>query len=145
MLENWLIVSWFKPPSAPVSHWGTVASNRNSTTVFPASNGRPLHRCVALNRIFRPTLKRAGLRKVTLHSLRHSFASALIANGSSVVEVAELLGHSNATITLRVYSHFFPSTPSGAVGALASALWVRHRFAVGRLRRIRETFWTLRR
>jgi integrase len=80
-----------------------------------------MHRTAALKRL-RAVLRRAGLRKVTLHSLRHSFASALIANGSSVVEVAALLGHSNATITLRVYSHFFPSAPSGSVAKLASAI-----------------------
>lgn len=89
--------------------------------VFPAPDGRPMHRTAALKRL-RAVLRRAGLRKVTLHSLRHSFASALIANGSSVVEVAALLGHSNATITLRVYSHFFPSAPSGSVAKLASAI-----------------------
>jgi len=90
--------------------------------VFPAADSRPLHRSIPLKRSLRPALRRAGLRRVTLHSLRHSFASALIANGASVVEVAALLGHSNATITLRVYSHFFPTTPSGSVAKLASAI-----------------------
>ncbi len=89
--------------------------------VFPAPDGRPMHRSAALKRL-RAVLRRAKLRPVTLHSLRHSFASALIMDGTSPVEVAALLGHSNATITLRVYSHFFPTKPSGSVARLASTI-----------------------
>ena len=53
---------------------------------------------------------RAGLqapRKLTLHSLRHGFASLLIANGLNVVYVSRQLGHANPAITLSVYSHQF--------------------------------------
>jgi len=90
--------------------------------VFPAPDGTPLHRSRALKGSLRPTLRRAKLRPVTLHSLRHSFASALIGNGSSVVEVQHLLGHSSATITLKVYAHFFPSAQSDAVSRLAGSI-----------------------
>ena len=41
----------------------------------------------ALRRGLWPALRRAGLRRVNMHSLRHSFASALIAAGSPVTEV----------------------------------------------------------
>ncbi len=53
---------------------------------------------------------RAGLPKGTrFHDLRHTFASALIANGCSVKAVQAALGHKSAAMTLDIYSHLFPS------------------------------------
>jgi len=60
----------------------------------------------------RPALKAAKLPQVSLHSLRHSFASALIMQGRPVTEVAALLGHSSPAITLTVYSHWFRAESS---------------------------------
>jgi integrase len=60
---------------------------------------------------FRQALKRAGLaggaRRLTLHSLRHGYASLLIASGLDVVFVSRQLGHANPNITLEVYAHLF--------------------------------------
>ncbi|MFS6529721.1 tyrosine-type recombinase/integrase [Microbacterium aurugineum] len=54
--------------------------------------------------------KAAGLGDdVTLHTLRHTFASNLIASGCDVVTVQRALGHSQPSITLNVYSHLWPS------------------------------------
>ncbi|MFJ4254768.1 tyrosine-type recombinase/integrase [Microbacterium sp. NPDC090003] len=47
--------------------------------------------------------------EVKLHTLRHTFASNLIASGSDVVTVQRALGHSQPSITLDVYSHLWPS------------------------------------
>jgi integrase len=43
----------------------------------------------------------------TFHSLRHSHASALIAQGWDIEEVSSRLGHSNTAITQRIYVHQF--------------------------------------
>lgn len=52
----------------------------------------------------------AGLpASMTLHTLRHTFASNLIAQGCDVVTVQRALGHSKPSITLNVYSHLWPS------------------------------------
>ncbi len=68
-----------------------------------------MRRSIALRRGLRPALRRAGLRQVNMHSLRHSFASALIMRGAPITEVQHLLGHASPSITLGVYSHFFKS------------------------------------
>jgi len=47
--------------------------------------------------------KIAGIRQVTPHTLRHSFAKALIDAGVSLEKVATLLGHSNLNTT-RIYT-----------------------------------------
>src|SRR5208282_1366027 len=67
-------------------------------------------------------LSRAKLRRVSMHSLRHSFASSLIAAGAPVTEVQMLLGHSNPEITLRVYSHWFKSVKTDSVARLAKTI-----------------------
>lgn len=59
---------------------------------------------------WRPAREKAGLPDVTMHQLRHTYASLLIAAGESVKVVSERLGHTNAAMTLNVYSHLFPDS-----------------------------------
>lgn len=65
--------------------------------------------------------KRAGLPdSMTLHTLRHTFASNLIASGCDVVTVQRALGHSQPSITLNVYSHLWPSAEDKTRAATAA-------------------------
>ena len=65
----------------------------------------------------------AGLRpELTLHSLRHYFASGLIAAGCDVVTVQHALGHASPTITLSVYAHLWPSAEDKTRDAAASIM-----------------------
>jgi integrase len=74
---------------------------------------------------WRNTTKRAGVQGFTLHSLRHFYASGLIAAGCDVVTVQRALGHAQASTTLNVYSHLWPSaedrTRAAAADLMASA------------------------
>ena len=54
--------------------------------------------------VFRRYVKLAGLEGVTLHTLRHTFASRLVQNGMSLYEVGQLLGHTS-TETTQIYGH----------------------------------------
>jgi integrase len=59
---------------------------------------------------FRATVKRSGITasgRLSLHSLRHGYASLLIAKGLNVVFVSRQLGHANPTVTLSTYAHPF--------------------------------------
>ncbi len=53
-------------------------------------------------------LKKAGLRHIRVHDLRHSHVSLLIDLGYSAVAIAERLGHESVHVTFR-YAHLFPS------------------------------------
>lgn len=58
---------------------------------------------------FKAVQKALGFENVrSFHSLRHTHASYLIANGVSVAEVAKRLGHSNPSITLNTYTSWIP-------------------------------------
>ncbi|MBQ2212119.1 MAG: site-specific integrase, partial [Ruminococcus sp.] len=59
--------------------------------------------------------KENGLRKIRFHDLRHSCASLLLANGVSLKEIQEWLGHSDIATTADIYSHLdFKSKISSA-------------------------------
>jgi integrase len=90
----------------------------NQRYLFQNKNGK--QRGYAANAI-RKAITRAGLNdrdvvrekggKVTLHTLRHTFASKLVKAGISLYEVAVLLGHSDPKTTQR-YAHLAPSHAS---------------------------------
>jgi integrase len=58
----------------------------------------------------------------TSHSLRHFYASALIAGGASVKQVQERLGHASAVITLETYSHLWPGDDDRTRDVMDAAL-----------------------
>jgi len=61
--------------------------------------------------------KRAGLRNIGWHTLRHTFASHLVMRGAPLKAVQELLGHADITMTMR-YSHLSADVRKDAVQLL---------------------------
>ncbi|MGG7571686.1 tyrosine-type recombinase/integrase [Streptomyces sirii] len=63
---------------------------------------------------WRPACAKAGIPKGTgPHALRHHYASLLIKHGESVKTVSERLGHTNAAMTLNIYTHLWPGADPG--------------------------------
>jgi integrase len=65
--------------------------------VFPTRTGQPSHHRTVRRDVLERTRKRAKVRKFTMHSLRHSFASSLLQGGASIAEVQKYMGHKNAS------------------------------------------------
>jgi integrase len=63
--------------------------------------------------------RRAGLRKIRWHDLRHSFASQLASAAVPLRQVQEWLGHSTITMTMR-YAHLAPGGGADLIRALES-------------------------
>ena len=70
-----------------------------------------------LNKEIADACARAGLRKVTCHVLRHSYASHLAMKGVPVVVIQKLLGHTDIKVTMR-YAHLSEDSINQAVEAL---------------------------
>ena len=49
-------------------------------------------------------------RQVTCHGLRHTYCSILLSQGVPIQTVSKYMGHSDSSVTLKVYSHFMPES-----------------------------------
>lgn len=67
---------------------------------------------------FRLAVARAGLQGVTPHVLRHTAAVWMAAAGRPIPEIAQYLGHSNPSITFKVYARYQPDHLRQAAAAL---------------------------
>jgi len=94
--------------------------------VFSTSTGRPLDGNNFRARAFGRLLVKAGLAPMRFHSLRHTAATLLLAEGLNVKVVSEMLGHADITTTLRTYSHVLPGMGQAAADAMDS-LFARRR------------------
>jgi len=90
--------------------------------VFPSPDGSILDPDNLYHRYFRPVLTKAGLRKIRLHDLRHTFGSLLIQSGASIVYVKEQMGHSSIQVTVDIYGHLIPGANVSFVDRLDDAL-----------------------
>lgn len=57
---------------------------------------------------FKMAAKRAGMPKLRVHDLRHTFASHWVLDGGDIFRLSKILGHSSVVITQRVYAHLIP-------------------------------------
>ncbi len=71
-------------------------------------NGLPLDYEHFKVRRFDKVVKQAGLRKITFHALRHTYASHFVMSGGRIQELQPLLGHSDIKTTM-VYAHLSES------------------------------------
>ena len=96
----------------------------NTDRLLTQSNGEPIYPDT-VTEWFAKFLKRHGLPKVTLHSLRHTNATLMIAEGVDICTVSKRLGHANTSITLDVYAHALKTKDSDAANKLDAVLAVR--------------------
>jgi len=87
-----------------------------SELVFCHADGRPFTQS-AIEAALRFGCKRAGLRIIGSHVLRHTFCSHLAMLGAAPKAIQEFVGHSTLTMTLR-YMHLAPSALREAIGLL---------------------------
>ena len=72
--------------------------------VFTTDSGRPLAPD-SVTRRFHAFINRSGLQHITIHSLRHTYASLMISDGTPLVIVANQLGHAQTSTTANIYAH----------------------------------------
>lgn len=86
--------------------------------VFVNEEGNVIHDVNLRKRVFNKALEKAGMRRIRLHDLRHTFASLLIQNGESLAYVKDQLGHHSIQITVDTYGHLVPGANRQAVDRL---------------------------
>lgn len=81
-------------------YWVKYRQNRRRGRIFLSESGEAITVGV-IRQHFRNYRRKAKLdEKVTVHTLRHCFATNLIENGASLIQVKELMGHSNIRSTM---------------------------------------------
>jgi integrase len=104
------------------------AADEPDAWLFAGKDADPTHQNT-FGHQWRGACQRAGVSGVTLHDLRHFYASALIAAGCDVVTVQRTLGHARATTTLNTYAHLWSTaedrTRQAAAGLMTAVLGVQ--------------------
>jgi integrase len=89
---------------------------------FTNEAGNPLNPDNFRNRVWPRLLAKAGLRKIRIHDLRHTYASLLIAQGESLAYVKDQMGHHSIRVTVDTYGHLVPGGNKAAVDRLDDEL-----------------------
>ncbi len=89
--------------------------------VFPSGAGTPIEMNNFTERVFKPLLARAGLRRIRFHDLRHTYGSMLIQAGASLAYVRDQMGHSSIQVTVDIYGHLIPGANVSYVDRLDEA------------------------
>ena len=103
-------------PSAEVTlPWGEPGGNPVRVRLLVTGDGGRLYRGDCFHKVvWQGAFRAAGVeyrnRADGMHALRHFYASTLLAQGVSIKELAEYLGHSDPGFTLRTYTHLVPSS-----------------------------------
>jgi integrase len=103
-------------PMAPRLHALLKELPRRGDCLFPNRDGKP-HDGHILSRDFRKLAKACAIKGASLHTLRHTFASHLVMNGTDIYTVQKLLGHSSIKTT-EIYAHLAPDFLKAAVEKL---------------------------
>lgn len=72
--------------------------------VFLNPEGHPYRRHDSLKRCFEGACRRAEIKGLRFHDLRHTAATRMVESGASIVAVSKILGHADLKTTMR-YSH----------------------------------------
>jgi integrase/recombinase XerD len=92
------------PVGRPAVRWPALERGKGKGRVFLNARGGPLSR-QAVWTVVRQACRRAGIeKKVSPHTLRHTFATHLLQGGADLAAVQELLGHADIATT-QIYTH----------------------------------------
>ena len=106
-----------------LKEWRLACIMSELDLIFPSENGKPLSALNMFNRKFIPTLKKAGLRKIRFHDLRHTYASIQIDLGENPKYIQSQMGHSSIRITLDTYGHLMKDVNQEAAVRLGNAIF----------------------
>jgi integrase len=116
--------------------------------LFPNETGATLDES-KVRKVFRRTLRRAGLPSFRVYDCRHTFASLLLSMGATIVYVAAQMGHKSPATTWKWYAKYIPGTgkrwvdtldlPSGEAEGRGTRFWNQNELGDSRASEVRDS------
>ena len=94
---------------------------QDTQLLFVWPNGQPLHPDT-ITSLFHKHCAAAGLPRIRLHDVRHSYATAALLAGVPAKVISERLGHATAAFTLQTYAHVIPGMDEEAANSVAALI-----------------------
>jgi integrase len=114
------LLAYRRQQEAEHEEWGGLWNDTG--LVFTRENGNPIDPNW-LSKRFNRLVRDAGLPVIRFHALRHTWATLSLQAGVELWAVADLAGHSNVSVTDRVYRHAIPSRLRDASDKLSGLLF----------------------
>jgi integrase len=97
------------------------ALGQSTQLLFVWPNGNPIHPDT-ITALFHKHCAAAGLPRIRLHDVRHSYATAALKAGIPPKVISERLGHATVAFTLQTYTHVIPGMDEAAAGTVAELI-----------------------
>ena len=101
----------------------TLRGRACSNTWFLSGNTKKPVEPRCYRKSIRGYLRRASVRRVHPHALRHTFATTCLQTGCDIKTLSEILGHADANITLKRYVHSDMKRKRSEMERIFSAVW----------------------
>ena len=109
----------YKKQQEDKEYFGDEYDNQGLVVVW--DNGKP-YRPGYISELFTKIIKDNNLPTITLHGLRHSFASLSNSVGIPQFNASKMLGHSTPATTGKIYTHLYDDTHENEMNLIAEAL-----------------------
>ena len=90
--------------------------------VFHTERGTPMNPHNVLRRVIHPACKRAGIPPVSWHAFRYTYSTWADPTGESIKALQAQLGHTDAKLTLSVYTQPMPAQQRQVAAKVAEVL-----------------------
>jgi integrase len=97
------------PPVERALRSQRATSQLRSPWIFPNRDGGTLDMTNLRERVWKPAVRRAGLRYRTMYQTRHTCATLMLAAGEDIGWAAKQLGHTSVEMVIRRYHRYIPN------------------------------------
>jgi len=105
-----------------LKEWKLACPVNDLDLIFTNEVGKPMSSINMYNRVYLPALKKAGLKRIRFHNLRHTYASIQIDIDANPKYIQSQMGHSSIKITMDTYGHLMKEVNQKAASKLGNAL-----------------------
>lgn len=103
--------------------WKIACMPTELDLVFPSDTGTSIDNNNLVRRHYEPALRRAGLRRIKFHCLRHTYGSLLIDQGEHPKYIQNQMGHSSINVTMDTYGHLMKTVNQDSARRLDGAIF----------------------